>query len=245
MISVTVDASSVMSALDRFGTQTAPFLTAKVLTNAAFKARDALATEMQSVFDRPTPYTLRSPWVTPAVQGDPNPAAIVGIKDFGGGGVPPWKFLMHHIEGGPRREKASERQMRATGILPTGWSIIPARGAELDAYGNITGAQMVKILSAINAFTEVGYSANAYGKRGRGKRRGESYFAIRPGHPGLPPGIYRRTPQGGHIMVFTFGKTPQYSPRFDFDGIVREAVETYVGRVAAAVMREAMQSAAR
>lgn len=243
-LSVTVDASSVTEALTRFSNQTAPWLTAKVLTNAAFKARDALATEMESVFDRPTPYTLRSPWVTPAVQGDPNPVAEVYIRDFGGG-TPPWKYLAPQVEGGPRRDKSSERQMRATGVLPSGFNIIPARGAELDGYGNVSGAQITKILANLNAFTEVGYSANQYGRKGRGKRRNESYFAIKPGHPGLPPGIYRRTPQGGHIMVFTFGKTPQYSPRFDFDGVVRQAVEQYIARVAAAVMREAMQSSGR
>lgn len=244
MLSVVVDASSVTEALQRFSAQTAPLVSAKMLTRAAFKAREALSSEMASVFDRPTPRTLRSPWVTPAVEGTPEPFAEVAIRDTGNG-LPPWKYLMPQVEGGQRRDKPAERQMRATGFLPTGWSIIPARGAELDAYGNISGAQMTKILSAINAFTEVGYNANAYGRRGRGKRRNESYFAIKPGHPGLPPGIYRRTPHGGHIMVFTLGQTPQYSPRFDFNGVVRHAIETYVGQVAAAAFREAIQSSAR
>jgi hypothetical protein len=243
VLSIEIDTRSVSEALRQFGERTAPLITAKMLTNAAFKAREALIAEMQSVFDRPTPYTLRSPWVTRAVEGDPNPFAEVFIGNPGGGGVPAWKYIQPMVEGGPRRLKASERQMRQTTVLPAGRFLIATGRADLDAYGNVPGSVMTKILSSINAFTEVGYSANAYGKRGRGVRRNDSYFAIKPGHPGLPPGIYKRTPQGGHVMVFTFGREPQYDPIFDFNGVVRQAVETYAGQVAAAAFREAQGQA--
>ncbi|MDF5999583.1 hypothetical protein P4050_14390 [Pseudomonas aeruginosa] len=48
-------------------------------------------------------------------------------------------------------DKASERNLRARGILPAGMFVVPAEGARLDQYGNMSRGQMIQILSGLGA----------------------------------------------------------------------------------------------
>lgn len=198
-----------------------PFAAIVAMTRTAQAVKQVQVSELRRVFDRPTPYTLNALFVSPATKR--RPVALVGFKDFSGKGTPAWKYLGPQVEGGPRRSKRSEVALRLAGLLPPGLYVVPGAGAEIDAYGNMSRGQIVKILSYLRAFGEQGYVANrSRTRKSRGVRRNEQYFVGAPG--GAPLGVWQR--KGGAIVpVMIFVRAPQYQKRYPFhevsDRVVR------------------------
>jgi hypothetical protein len=202
-----------------------PFATALALTRTAQEVRKAEIEEMKRVFDRPTPFTLRSLYLKPATKADLT--AVVWLKDDlnapSGRTGRTQHYLFSQIYGGARRLKGFERLLMRKGLLPTGWMAVPGAGAKLDAYGNISGGQMVQILSALKALGEQGYAANrtaASAKRRRGKLR--ELFVGRPGGGRLPMGVWERFgfAHGSAVKpILIFVRGPRYAKRYDFFGV--------------------------
>ena len=210
------------AAMRTFG-KDARFAAMVAATRTASAIRARLTGEMPSIFDRPTPFTRRSLFVRPATKA--NLQAHVGFKDFAGKGTPAARYLMPQVTGGARHAKRFERALQAAGILPRGWFAMPADNADLDAFGNMKRGQIVKLLSSLRAFGEQGYLANRSRTRAsRGTRRGEQYFAARPGNPGLPPGVYKRggTKKRDALPVLMFVRGAHYQKRFPFERIAEE-----------------------
>jgi hypothetical protein len=219
------------------------FAVIKALTRTARDARPELQTEMRKVFDRPTPYTLNSLFLSGATRG--NMVARVWIKDerSGGGGIPATKFLLPQIEGGTRNQRSSERRLEAALVLPRGWFMIAARGAKRDQYGNWSRGELRQVLSWFQAAATVGNQSTNLSdkrreklKRGTKKRRGFEFFAVRPGDKAarwLKPGIYRKTKFAfGDAVepVAVFVQSVAYRPRLDFFGVSRRVAETKFNR---------------
>ncbi|WYX26474.1 hypothetical protein WJ969_13730 [Achromobacter xylosoxidans] len=114
---------------------------------------------------------------------------------------------------------------------------VPAAAAELDAYGNMSRGQVVRLLSYFEAFGEQGYRANAtarsrartanVGTSREGYRRinGVQYFISRgkgsmsgQRRQVLPTGIWRKTGTHGADVapVLLAVEQPQYTPRLPF-----------------------------
>lgn len=206
----------------------------RVAYELAHRAVAAIKADMRTTFDRPTPWVLNGVYVAPLH--DEN-SATVDWKPGSAGAIPAEKILRAQIEGGSRRPKRFERVLAAAGILPAGHIAVPGQNMRLDAYGNVSGAQITQILSALRAFGEVGFLANQNRKReearmARAQAKGKAYkaraprlfFAIQPGHPSLPAGIYRKVRQGGHIMLMAFVPSHNYRARFAPARIVRQTV---------------------
>lgn len=241
---VTHDFARFRETLTNYEAVEFPYAAALALTRAAQTAKKAEQSEMRRLFDRPKPWTINGVYVEPATK--QRLEANVHFKDFAPKGVPAGRYLRPQIEGGPRAPKASEKRLRAAGVLPGDRFLIPGDGAELDAFGNVRQGQIVKILSAFNALAGPGSNGNANGRRGRGKRRAESYFAMQPGNQsGMAPGIYRRTQQGGHLLVFVFGKQPTYRERFDFYKIAMHSYERSMPGLIVGAMEHALRTARR
>lgn len=179
------------------------------LDDVAFQARTDVQIEMRRVFDRPTPFVLRSVRVETTrrvkdtqavvsrvmgVQFDKAATAYVFVDYPGGKAVDPNSVLMAEIEGGRRNDKRMERALQRLGVLNTGWQVVPASGLpadKIDAYGNVKGSFVVQIISYLQGFGEQGYRANMtakrkaqLAKRGRSERgfvqiRGVEYFVSR------------------------------------------------------------------
>lgn len=242
-ISVKNDLDRMRTLLTDFERKQLPFASALALTRLAGRAREDLKSEMSSAFDRPTPFTMNSLALKPATKS--NLEAKVGFKDWAPKGVPAGRYLRAQIEGGPRTDKSSERKLRAAGVLPGGYFMMPARGARKNGYGNVSPGHVVKVLSAVGALSTAGSAGNRSG-RGRGKRRNENYFVVQPGaRNGLPPGIYRRTPQGGHILDFIFTKQPKYAPRFRFGPVAQDSYQRNAPGEFAKALRDAFRMARR
>lgn len=206
-----------------------PFATALALTQTAIHVKRAEITEMQSVFDRPTPYTLGALFNKPATKQSLEAKVWIKSKFDAGKGNAPENFLLPEIEGGPRRMKRFELALQRIGVMPTGYQAVPGEEAPLDAYGNIPGPEIVRILSYLQAFGEQGYRANITEKRREALKKGTrtaygyALFVVYPGRGGrgshLHPGIWKRVYTGfGQAIVplIMYVKPATYQKRFKF-----------------------------
>lgn len=187
----------------------------------------ALRSEMQEVFDRPTRWALRGlRYQRPTAS---RPVVRIWLEEFGGKGIPAADFLAAEIEGGPRKHKRFEKALIAKGLMLAGQYAVPGAQAPLDAYGNVPGSFIVRMLSDLQAFGEQGYRANR-----RGKRRKTNYFFVPPKGSSLKPGVYWHMPGGLLGVVFIFVSQTAYAKRYDFYGIGQRAHD----RVATRFMTE-------
>lgn len=220
----------------------ASFALSQAINDTTKVLQPALQAEMTRVFDRPTRYILRSPWRELATKS--NVVGRVYLRYPGGKGIDPSRVLEAQVEGGSRHLKGSERALQRVGILPSGYYIVPGKGAKLDAFGNVPGSFLVQIISYFAAAGEQGYRANMTDKRkkalaknrrdkatGFKKINGVQYFAtmgkLRDGRGAhLAPGIYaRRGTHGSDITpVLMFVRKPTYAKRLDFYGLADRVV---------------------
>lgn len=140
------------------------FASAVALTRTAQKVKAAQIDLMQQKLDRPTRFTLNSLQLKPATK--TKLEAIVETKQ-GFGSVPAGRYLSPLVDGGERRMKASEKR------LGSYWT--PARGASLDASGNIRGSTINKVLSQLKLRADTQQNASG-SKRSKAKRKSDAYF---------------------------------------------------------------------
>jgi hypothetical protein len=164
-------------------------------------------------FDRPTPFTQGAiTWMYATAVRD---ALWVFVKDFNSRGVPASKYLAAEVAGGTRRNKRSENALARRGLSGQ-W--VPGSGLTLDAYGNVPGSVIRRIISDVQADSEVGYLANRTGRSRRRNRRyrDERYFIPKPGSK-LHPGVWVR--RGNKIEpALLFVAATHYETRYDFYG---------------------------
>jgi len=217
-----------------------PFATALALTRTAQIAKREIEKEMGSVFDRPTRWTLNSLRLFPAKKDKLE--ARVWMKNEADKSSPATKWLNPEIEGGPRQDKASERNLRRKGILPDGKYIVPGKGAKLDRFGNLTKGTITKALSGVGGFSEAGFAANATGsKRSRRKGNAKRYFVIRRGN--TPIGIAERTSRTQMHVLLAFVSRPNYKKRLDFYGIGERVVNRHLANEYRKAMEKAFSTA--
>jgi hypothetical protein len=215
-ISVTADVSRLKLDLARERARLAR-AGRRMVNAAAFEARAAIMAEMDRVFDRPTPWIRRSVLVVPARDGDvlrePVEARIEWREGGNKSGGTPGRVLRAQIEGGPRAQKGFERLLR----LPPDRIAVPGRWAPLDAYGNLPGPFLVRVLSDLRLFGEVGYLANRSLRNSPRRRRAARFFMVRVGSEDkrLWPGVYdSQGPGGAPLLVIAFVRRAQYRARF-------------------------------
>ena len=215
----------ISSKLDDIAQKRMAIATVAAIKDTAFQMQAGLKEEMRKVFDRPTPWALGTVRVDITEAKKTTQTAWVGLDYEGGKTANLWEtpaFAPHEVQGGNRGIKPSERQLRAAGILPEGYSIAPARDAWLDQYGNIPGPQMVQILSSVKAFGEIGYLMNRTGKS-RGKQKNRYFVRYVAGRP---IGIWERLDKYNASAVIIFIRRPTYKKRFDFYGVARRIALT-------------------
>lgn len=172
-----------MQGVDRLTQKQIPFALAKTLTQIAQATKQDVVRQMQSKFDRPTPWTLNSIFVQRAEKKDGDRmSAVVNVMDGNGArrytdqrfpymgsafvaaGSNKRAVIGQQFAGGQRQWKRFEGRLRAIGILPQGMAAVPpVRGSwamPLDKYGNAPHGLIVKILSYFAAFTEAGSAGN-------------------------------------------------------------------------------------
>jgi hypothetical protein len=225
-----VDGSDAQRVIRRMR-QDHPFAVAYGLTKTAQDIKVAEIDVMKNVFDRPTRFTLNALFVKPATKTDLT--AVVEFKE-GFGSVPAWRYLGPQVAGGSRSTKSGERRLIEAGIMKSSEVIVPGQGIKRDAYGNVPGSIMNRILSDLGARADKAQNTTAKSrKRNAGRNRGR-YLVLRPGGvQGWPrsdrdvhPGIYHQ-PAGGRgiIPVLMFVAHPRYQKRFPFYEVAQRVAD--------------------
>lgn len=202
-----------MAGLDEAAKRRIPRALADALNHTASGARLALQKEMDDVFrPKPTPYIRNSVRTTKAEDARLLADVYISDKEPGLGVLSPAQILWPQVYGGERSVKTSENRLRSTGLMGLDQYAVPGIGAPRDAYGNISGGQMQRILGFIRAYSESGYNKT--------KKTG--------GHYVIPfVGIFKRTGKGGAsvpVLHFTYAR-PQYQPLFDFKYVMTAFVK--------------------
>ena len=237
---VTIDRRSLDIAAKKWVQKQVPYATALALNSIATGVKADIRTSMQATFDRPTPWTLNAFTIDKASKA--NLTATIRMKDFAPGGTPAWKYLGPQMEGGARNQKRFERALQITNQAAA--FALPASGASLNAYGNVSASLITQVLSGLGAMGEQGYTANATTRSARRKKRithassfrGASNFFIggqasrnvarmKDRAENRPVAIYQLVSKGVVKPIFWLtDQAPTYSARWDFNGVVAESV---------------------
>lgn len=194
-----------------------PFATAKALTLSAKAGKEEIERQMPSLIDRPTPFTLRGLKLRPATK-----QRLEAKVEFRPGAR---DWLAPIVFGHPRKVKAFERSLQGTGLVPSGCYAVPGAAAKLDAYGNMSVAQIRRVATAIKGWQ--GPSKSKASRRVAATGRGQTYFAGRPGGGKLPMGIWEKTTfaHGSAIRpVIIFVSQATYRKQLDVPGIAHRVV---------------------
>lgn len=218
-ISFAADISSIMSEMPKWAQDRIPSITRNALNDTADDARFAEVQKMRGLFDRPTEYIARSPRYTKATKDDLT-ATVYILTD---GRIAPTKILLAEVQGGVRQPKAFELALRRIGVMRPEEYAVPAIGQQRDAFGNLPGGLIVKIMSQLQAFTWSGYRANESDRsRKRNLRLGKARYFVPSGARQergigrLPRGVYERVGNSIRAVMIFVSVRPRYAKRYDF-----------------------------
>lgn len=202
--------------------QQIPFAAALALTRTAQQAQRDIIAHFAFDFDRPTDYTMNSTYIKPATKTDLE--SEVFIKQDASKGTPASKYLAPEIVGGPRGHKRGENALIRAGYMSPGMYFAPGRGQTLDAYGNISGSAMTKIISALGANP---YAVPSSKSRARAIAAGKNIdlFVARPGGGRLPLGVWQRLKTKIKPLLIFFDRTPNYRVRIRFYELCQNAFD--------------------
>jgi hypothetical protein len=224
-LSIKTDFRQVQRRLDALGRQM-PFAASVALNKTAEWVETELRREMRKVFDKPTPFFLRSLRVVRSTK--TKLEAKVWFKDLNSAESAS-RIAMPHIVGGRRSFKGAERRLRSAGLLPGGWFAVPGAGAKIDGYGNQSRGEVSALLNFVGTYREAGFNTSNPVTLARRKRKtGKSYFVAKVDNKSaLEPGIYMRQQfaKGAAIKpMMIFVKSTAYKRRFDFFGVGRKTI---------------------
>lgn len=215
------------------------YVTYTTLNRAAQQAQQDIRGEMEKVFDRPTPYTLNSMRIEYAKRDSLESQVLFKDRLGSSKSNAPERWVGVQVRGGPRGMTRAERRLAFTlGLGHLYW--IPTKAAERDSYGNVQRGLIIKILSALQALSGAGSDGNQVaGKRSRGKRKAEEYFAVKERRGDLAPGVYIRRQHGSvsyaEAVYYFYREPPTYQARLDFYGVARRSVTANLPRIWAEV----------
>lgn len=194
-----------------------PYAAATALTRTAqYAAKIELPAEMRTVFGNPVAYTLNALRIEPATKDTLSARVMVKTS---AAGVAPENFLFPQVEGGGRKQKRAEAGMRYAGVLGAGQFAMPGKGLDLDANGNVKGADVRTILTALKGIRG-GVGAKGQ-KAGRGRKLANDLFVGTPNGGDRPDGIWRREGKRLRALFVFTDDAPTYSKRLDFTGVVQ------------------------
>jgi hypothetical protein len=215
------DVEALIGKLDVLQKVQLPYAGNRALKQLGFKMRGELAQYMSDVFQKPVPFTLRSPRYS--VDGL---TLTVSISKDGDKGQDPARYLypVSTDDGGggkPAYITRFTRAVRAIGVVDSGYYPVPflgGRGVRKNAYGNMTAGQYQQVLAGLKAD-----NGRTGGKRGSSWR----YFSVpdgrkpvRRGGGNLKPGIYRAKSNDLQMLFGYAREHPTVPSIFDFAGTV-------------------------
>lgn len=216
-----------------------PFATALAMTRTVQGLEREQRKEMRKVFDKPVRWTMNSLAKQTANKKDKPINARVFFKEGAGVGTDAYKYLTPNIEGGPRRQKRHEVLLSRK--LGSTIYTAPAKDAPINAAGNITGGNYTRILAAVQAFEEVGFSGNTTTRSKKRNKAVRGYYVAKKG--GRAVGVRQRV-GGESKQILNFSdRPPTYRKRYDFYGLGDSYINKNLPRNFKSSLRIALRSA--
>lgn len=228
-LKVTDELNKLIAGLKGFSQQELMAITIKTINASAYDAKYAITRELKSIIKNPTPFTEKAVRV---INAKPSRLfADVGFLDSAGKGTAPSDYLNPLVEGGPRKQKRTEKRLKL--ILANGETtfLTPGPSARLNKYGNVPASKYVEVLSYFKLFNETGITMNRSKNSTAKKKIANKFFMVIPGvdkTAHLSPGIYERRGRG-FLKIFNFAKQPTYSKTYDFYKVgIEYAAQSFV-----------------
>jgi hypothetical protein len=223
MIAIKADFKAAFGLIDQLDKQKR-FAMAVALTRVASTVRAEVTRSIGSVFDRPTPWALRSVRIRKATAARLQ-AEVYLVDRHGDPQDQPHHYLYPQVFSGARGRKGFENLLAQARVLPEGFVTVPGKGAKLDRFGNQSRGELVQILSALSAGPSAGagrgysYNRTAASKKKRGNRLRDIFFsgptlqqkAANGGR--LPWGVWERTKDGRVQCLLFFVRATRYRKR--------------------------------
>lgn len=193
-----------------------PFAVSLAMNKTAQVVRKAEQDEMRGVFDRPTPYTLRSVYIAPSSKRKLE--ASVWLKGYERDGFKTTHFIGPQVFGGPRRDRRSEHLLRSRGLLRSDEFLVPGVRAKRDAYGNLSRGPLQRALSNLGVQNDPYQNTTAASaKRNKRRKRPRSEFFVRD--IGGVKAVWEQPRKGTISPYLLVVKSPRYKKRLDFQGV--------------------------
>lgn len=229
MIVVTVkpDIAGMAKELERMRRDQIPAATMIALNRTARFVKDKLREEMPRAFDRPTAWTLNSLRTNSATKQKLIAEVMLKDRSATAKGQEPARILAPQVYGGSRTDKRSETLLRNAGILLPGYYIVPGAAAKLDSHGNISRAQMQKILSGLDAQFDRAQNSRHWNKRRKLRSKNTlapRMFVVRNrGASHLAPGVWLRVGRYRLQPLLLFVRRPRYARRLRFFEVAEQS----------------------
>lgn len=125
------------------------FATAVALTKTAKATQDVVIEEMKRVFDRPTPFTLKSLYIKAATKQSLSAKVYLKNIPFGKNPNALSELLEQEFSGGTRLRKRMEKAFERNGYISNSEYLVPGSAAKLDSYGNLSRGQAQQVMSQL------------------------------------------------------------------------------------------------
>ena len=253
MITIKSDFKAAFGLLDQVDKQKR-FAMAVALTRTAATARKEIGQSIAQVFDRPTPWALRSVRIRKATK-ERLRAEVYLADRHGDAQNNPHHYLYPQVFGGARGRKGFEGLLNKARVLPDGYVTVPGKGAKLDRYGNQARGELVQILSALSAGPSAGagrgytYNRTAASKKRRGNKLRDIFFASptlqqRAANGGrLPWGVWERTADKRVQCLLFFVKAASYRKRLPMFTIAERVIARDLAREYDQALQMALRTA--
>lgn len=211
MFTLSVSANTVLMAraLSDVATKQLPYALSRALNDTAQDVLKDNRRLMESVFDRPTPYTLGSFMVRNATQGSLQ--ASVEQKQQ----AAMHSYLSTEADGGARRQTGLDKLMSMR-VAYAGqlWGVVPGDAAKLDQYGNWSAGERNQVLAVLKAMRDSTSNETGRSRKRAGAKRAR-YFVPAAGTM-RTPGVYRRMGKQLDLILLFVSSPPGYQARFPF-----------------------------
>lgn len=192
------------------------FATAVALTRTMKGAEQDLYAEMRRVWDRPTPFSQRSLRVVPATKDTLEASVEIKDRSYSKSSLAPQQIYEHQYFGGARKQKAIERYAQRAGLISANEILVPASGAKLDAYGNMSRGQVQQVMSQLRLGLDP-YAWSSKSKRSQtNQAKAGRMFWSRGGH--LARGIWIRRGRATQPLMLV-ADSPNYRARMDMQRV--------------------------
>lgn len=264
MIKAEYNLGKFVASVDRYVSRQVPYAVARTLTQMAQGAKAATEAEMARKFDRPTPWTMKSLFYTPANKNDDPIVSRVWLMDGnarpgGRAGQNKLAVIGHQFLGGDRPRKLLEYWLQRAGLISSNEYVAPGERARMDKYGNISRGQVQQIMSQLRLGADpASWSSGSKRSKRNVAKAGEMFFSRGPGNwfgrrswkngrtQNLPKGVWMRV-RFGHgqavLPILIVIRKPTYTQRIDLQKIGRDYHAQHFERMYRENYAEAMRTA--